>query len=79
MLKKLCYNLSMLKILLITLLLLFIGCSHKRPITWEKRVVDSHLTDLKLAFDEYGKEHNQTLLFLHGFGSLFPRVYFCSP
>ncbi|NEW60584.1 alpha/beta hydrolase [Sulfurovum sp. bin170] len=40
----------------------------KRPITWEKRVVDSNLTHIELAFDEYGKEHNQTLLFLHGFG-----------
>ncbi|SFV51245.1 Hydrolase, alpha/beta fold family [hydrothermal vent metagenome] len=40
----------------------------KRPITWEQRVLDSNLTHLELAFDEYGKEHNQTLLFLHGFG-----------
>jgi pimeloyl-ACP methyl ester carboxylesterase len=58
----------MLKILLITLSLLFIGCTHKKPITWEKRVVESNLTDMKLAFDEYGKNHTKTLLFLHGFG-----------
>ena len=66
--KKLWYNLSMLRILLINLSLLFVGCAVKKPITWEKRVVESNLTHMELAFNEYGKNHKQTMLFIHGFG-----------
>ncbi len=58
----------MLRVLLIILSLLFVGCAVKKPITWEKRVVESNLTHLDLAFSEYGKEHNETMLFIHGFG-----------
>jgi len=58
----------MLRVLLIILSLLFVGCAVKKPITWEKRVVESNLTHLELAFSEYGREHNQTMLFIHGFG-----------
>ena len=58
----------MLKILIINLSLLFIGCAIKKPITWEKRIVDSNLTHLELAFSEYGNKSNQTMLFIHGFG-----------
>jgi len=56
------------KLILILILILFIGCSSKTPITWERRVVHSHINPVNLAYDEYGKENNQTLLFLHGFG-----------
>jgi pimeloyl-ACP methyl ester carboxylesterase len=58
----------MLRVLLMILSLLFVGCAVKKPITWKKRVVDSNITHLDLAFSEYGKGHNKTMLFIHGFG-----------
>jgi len=48
--------------------MLFMGCSPKKPITWQERVVEATVVPLPLAYEEYGKEHNETLLFLHGFG-----------
>jgi len=56
------------KILWIFLPLLFIGCAQKTPVTWQERIVKQKVVALPLAYEEYGKEHNQTLLFLHGFG-----------
>ncbi len=56
------------RLFLILIPLLFIGCATKAPITWEKRVLETQVKPLNLAYDEYGKEHNQTILFLHGFG-----------
>jgi pimeloyl-ACP methyl ester carboxylesterase len=44
------------------------GCSIKRPITWDKRVLHSKIEPVNLVYKEYGKEHNQSMLFLHGFG-----------
>jgi pimeloyl-ACP methyl ester carboxylesterase len=60
--------LDMLRVLLILLSLFFVGCVSKKPITWKQRVFETKVTPLKLTYDEYSKEHNQTLLFLHGFG-----------
>ncbi len=54
--------------LFIVIAIIFIGCSHRDPITWDSRVANSHIKPLNLAYDEYGKEHNRTLLFIHGFG-----------
>ncbi len=53
---------------LILALFLLVGCAQKTPVTWEKRVLHSQVKDLNLTYDEYGKEHNQSMLFLHGFG-----------
>ncbi|MCK4442732.1 MAG: alpha/beta hydrolase, partial [Sulfurovaceae bacterium] len=47
---------------------LFISCANKKPITWNRRVIHSDIKPLRLAYDEYGKNHKTTLLFLHGFG-----------
>jgi len=58
----------MLKILLILILLFLSGCSMKKPITWQKRVIENEAKPIDLVFDEYGKNHKQTILFLHGFG-----------
>ncbi|HHB93980.1 MAG TPA: alpha/beta hydrolase [Campylobacterales bacterium] len=56
------------KLFLILIPLLFISCANKNPITWDKRVIHSHIKPLNLSYDEYGKKHKETLLFLHGFG-----------
>ena len=56
------------KIFLILLPFLFISCANKKPITWNRRVIHSDIKPLRLAYDEYGKNHKTTLLFLHGFG-----------
>jgi len=56
------------RLFLILIPLFFIGCAPKIPITWDQRVVHSQLKPLDLAYDEYGKEHQETMLFLHGFG-----------
>ncbi|MCH9741042.1 MAG: alpha/beta hydrolase [Epsilonproteobacteria bacterium] len=55
-------------IFLILLPLFFIGCAQKVPVTWEKRVLHSKVAPVDLVYQEYGKEHNETILFLHGFG-----------
>ena len=55
-------------LLLLGLGLLFIGCSQKTPITWEKRILESNIKPLPLYYDEYGDKSNKTILFLHGFG-----------
>lgn len=55
-------------ILLILFSLLFVGCAQKSPITWEARIIHHQNQPVKLAYDEYGTEHDQTILFLHGFG-----------
>ena len=54
--------------LLLSLLLLFTACATKIPVTWQERIVTPKVTALPLVYDEYGKEHKRTLLFLHGFG-----------
>jgi len=56
------------KLFLILIPIMFIGCSSKIPITWEKRVLHSDIKPVNLAYDEYGIEHNKTLLVIHGFG-----------
>ena len=56
------------KFFLILILFLFTSCANKKPITWDKRVIHSNIKPLDLSYDEYGIEHNKTLLFLHGFG-----------
>ncbi len=56
------------RLFLILIPLFFIGCAQKAPITWEKRVVHSKIAPMDLVYDEYGKEHTETILFLHGFG-----------
>ncbi len=59
---------GMKRLFLILLPLFFFGCASKSPITWEKRVKHSTLKPLDLVYNEYGQEHNETMLFLHGFG-----------
>jgi pimeloyl-ACP methyl ester carboxylesterase len=56
------------KLFLIILPIIFLGCASKTPITWERRVLHSNIKPLELAHSEYGIEHNETLLFIHGFG-----------
>lgn len=53
---------------LILITVFFVGCSTKTPITWNKRVLQSHIEPLDLVYSEYGKEHNSSMIFLHGFG-----------
>ncbi len=53
---------------LILITIIFVGCTPKNPVTWDSRVANSHIKPLNLAYNEYGKEHNQTILFIHGFG-----------
>ncbi len=53
---------------LLASLLLFIGCSQKTPITWEKRILDSNIKPISLYYDEYGDKSKKTIVFLHGFG-----------
>ena len=55
-------------ILIILIPLLFSACATKVPITWQKRIVENQVKPLNLVYKEYGEEHNQTILFLHGFG-----------
>ena len=55
-------------ILFILLPILFSACATKVPITWQKRIVENQVKPLNLVYKEYGVEHNQTMLFLHGFG-----------
>lgn len=53
---------------LLAYIFVFIGCSQKRPITWQARILDSKIEPLSLYYDEYGDKSNKTILFLHGFG-----------
>ncbi len=55
-------------ILFILIPILFSACATKVPITWKKRIVENQVEPLNLVYQEYGVEHNQTMLFLHGFG-----------
>lgn len=43
------------------------GCVQKAPVTWQDRIIKQKVAAIDLAYDEYGQEHNQTILFLHGF------------
>ncbi len=53
----------------IILLLTFVACSVKTPVTWEQRILNTEINgSLPLAYTEYGDAKNKTLLFLHGFG-----------
>ncbi len=56
------------KLFLILIPIIFTSCASKNPITWENRVTNSHIKPINLAYNEYGKENNQTILFIHGFG-----------
>ncbi len=56
------------KFFLVVILLLFLACATKIPITWQKRIVENQVKPLNLVYQEYGLKHNQTMLFLHGFG-----------
>jgi pimeloyl-ACP methyl ester carboxylesterase len=56
------------RLFLILMPIIFVGCASKTPITWDNRVLHSHIKPINLAYDEYGIEHNKTLLFIHGFG-----------
>jgi len=57
------------KVLLIVMLsTFFLGCSSKKPITWENRVLKSKIKPLNLAYKEYGLNHKKTLILIHGFG-----------
>ncbi|NOZ90340.1 MAG: alpha/beta hydrolase [Epsilonproteobacteria bacterium] len=56
------------KLFLIFIVFLFIGCATKNPVTWDNRIIHSHLKPLDLVYDEYGKNHKDTMLFIHGFG-----------
>jgi len=53
---------------LLLIMVIFIGCTPKNPVTWDSRVKNSHIKPLNLAYDEYGKRNNKTILFIHGFG-----------
>ena len=44
------------------------GCSAKTPITWDKRITNTHIEPVDLVYNEYGKEHNKSMVFIHGFG-----------
>ena len=55
-------------ILTTAFLLATTGCATKKPITWEERVVNTKIEPLDLVYSEYGKEHSQTMVFIHGFG-----------
>ncbi len=55
------------KVLLITVIyLLFIGCSSREPITWKRRILESKVSPVELAYSEYGVENRETLLLIHG-------------
>jgi len=56
------------KIYIILFYLFLAGCATKTPVTWQERIVKPKVKTLSLVYDEYGKEHKETLLFLHGFG-----------
>ncbi len=56
------------KLFLIFIPIIFTSCASKNPITWENRVIHSHIKPINLAYNEYGKENNKTILFIHGFG-----------
>ena len=56
------------KLFLILIPFLFISCVTRNPITWDKRIIHSDIKPLNLAYSEYAKEHNKTILFIHGFG-----------
>lgn len=49
-------------------LLFLTGCVDKVPITWNERVIKTPVKMVSLAYSEYGKKREKTLLFLHGFG-----------
>lgn len=56
-------------ILLIILLLILSACAIKKPVTWQKRIVENNATiTVPLAYKMYGDPKHETLLFLHGFG-----------
>ena len=65
--------------LLILSAILFSACATKVPITWQKRIVENQVKALNLAYEEYGKENNQTILFLHGFGESKQTWRFITP
>ena len=67
------------KFLLILISILFSACSTKVPITWQKRIVENQVKPLNLAYEEYGREHNQTILFVHGFGESKKTWRFITP
>ncbi len=58
----------MYKIFLILITVFFVGCSAKTPITWDKRITNTHIEPVDLVYSEYGKEHKKSMLFIHGFG-----------
>jgi len=53
---------------LILITVFFVGCSAKQPITWEKRIVNTHIEPVDLVYSEYGKGHKRSIVFIHGFG-----------
>ena len=53
---------------LILITVFFVGCSAKKPITWEQRINNTHIAPVKLVYSEYGKEHKKSIVFIHGFG-----------
>ena len=59
--------------------LLFSACATKVPITWQKRIVENRVKPLNLAYKEYGEEHKQTMLFIHGFGESKETWRFIAP
>ena len=67
------------KFLLILIPILFSACANKVPITWQKRIVENQVKVINLAYEEYGAEHNQTILFLHGFGESKKTWRFITP
>ena len=56
------------KVFLFLWFILFVGCASKKPISWQNRVLDNRVEALPLSYLEYGVEHSETILFLHGFG-----------
>ncbi len=66
-------------ILFILISILFSACATKVPITWQKRIVENQVKPLNLVYKEYGVEHNQTMLFIHGFGESKETWRFIAP
>ena len=56
------------KVFLFLWFILSVGCASKSPISWQNRVLESRVEALPLTYLEYGVEHSETILFLHGFG-----------
>ena len=57
-------------IILVFLFFMLSACSLKKPVTWQKRILDRDKNESfsSLVHKEYGDPKNKTLLFLHGFG-----------